>query len=457
MRLAELGINKKNVTSLVSDAFEFSMNQMFGSGNQKKQDNGFDADAFNETFESLPVIVRRMMTQASELQLKQQSYMYNNFIGKVIDQVPEHTKELDESVTNFVNSGFSVARGSGINIHYKTMIVGPEKSGKTTFLNIAAQKIYAGLLATGHYKETFLFIIDFDKLTGETITNAVNTYKYIVSQTIKQICIQKIEVKPYEDVLLNYFLELPTLSKLTQLPSKYIQVEDLRKSIPELTQISENIYNALKKHCSLQLFLTNVMLIPKFASRAFGFKRTIFIADHVDAADCDVPTNKLMDNDVMNLPFIEFVKLMLADSSFIISCRNEELALESLDLIAEDSTDLANGTEIFSILDSDVSEEHTDRFSFELSINDGTTMNLCKDDLGGASGYLHMWDTITEMGKELVIQMHKEVNSKKAKEQKLALFTKIRELVTILYTGDSETPFGKNVADFKVIETEEEE
>ena len=497
-RLLEQGIDHDEISGFVKDVLSFSLIDMGGLSESNASFSGTDGSAgalfgppgsgrpskaqaaqilsdqsFKQVIKETSPIIQKLMSQTRNIQEQQATYEYQTFLSRVLrsdvqgTSVPiptTITEDLHDTMIEFLNRGVFTARGSGINMNYRAAIVGPKQSGKSTFLRLLVKQISQRLVYAGKNKSTFLFFLDFDDIDKNSLeTDPIELYKFIIQQTLKNISTQKIEFQPFEDMLLSYFFELPYLPKLTPLPKKYTIREEFRKTLPMLTELTQNLFSALSETLSLQLFLTNVMVIPKFFAQAFGFSRVIYFIDHIDDTDIDCPCTDYLEDDVSNLPLLEFAKLMITDASFIISCHDEQNLLESLELIAENSIDLFNGTDIFSMIDADKSvkdtETHMDDVYFELEVRGiDKIVLLRRDDLAGCPGYLAKWDIIYSDAKQYIVEHHKDPTSKKSRELKLMLLKKIRILSSLIFDSEDESQdFGKNITDFTPICTTEEE
>ena len=418
------------------------------------------SQAIKAALDATPVIIQRFMTQSLESQQQQQTVLNDN-INDVIfryvlkdGKVPPHTAALDSTIAKIVDDG-SFATQGGTQLNFRIAVVGPRQSGKSVFASLLARQIYTRLLATNQSKHTAIFTLDFETF-GKALEDPIEFYRTMVDLSLDQIASQRIELSKHIQSLKAYFQRLPTLEKLTPLPPKFALTDDFRAPAAVLTEMSQNVYNALKTSSSLQVFMTNVVMIPKFVAKAFGYRRVLFVADHVDLTDIETPCNDELDDNVSNLPLIEFIKLMLSDSPFIISCKEESHLLEALELIAEDSTDLRNGTDIISVVDSDPSKDHSNDMTFELTVQGMKEKLLIRrDDLGGCPGYLNRWDTLVQMGDVMLTEEHKEKGSRRSKEAKLSLIAKVRELAAYLFADEDDSgaiiPFKGKITDFNVI------
>ena len=179
------------------------------------------------------------------------------------------------------------------------------------------------------------------------------------------------------------------------------------------------------------------------------------------SSDVDLIPEEPFDQETQVITLIEHLKFMLSNDSFVISCEDEEHLLESLDLITDDGVDLRDGTEIVSVVDTD--HEHSEKFCFSLTVEgEPYPMKLRKIDCGGCPGYLHLWDGLIQQGDRLWNEGMKDQNSRIAKELKLSLLGKIRELAALIICKVDEddlsvAPMKKQIKDFELVNTECEE
>ena len=407
-------------------------------------------------------IVSRLASSAQKCENVQDTIIYKTMQG-LIPEIPPHSQCIDDYANEIVDKcTFSNSFTSFTK--FRHAIVGPSKSGKSTFLRILASATLNRMFASGQYRKTMFVQMDMREMVAN-LSDPIKLYKEIVRITFKHLAAQKVDLAPFCECLCAYFEKLPSLEKLVPLPNKFTVEEDFRNAVPILTEVATNLWQCINTFHSLAPWMTNVMMIPRFMAQAFGFGNIHFVIDHIDASDIEITASEPFDNDKTVITVIEFIKFMLSNDSFVVSCEKDENLLQSLDLATCDGVDLRDCTQIISVVDVDT--EHLSKFWFNLTVQGEIKPIKLRDiDCGGCSGYLSLWDNLMVLGDRLWNEQMKDKNSKSAKELKLVLLGKIRQLAPkVLVKIDEESlcpvPIGQ-IKDFELInlecnEEEEEE
>ena len=403
-------------------------------------------------------IVARLASSATKCETVQDTVVYK-YVQDILGAVPTHSICLDAYASELVND-CTFGNSFSSFTKFRHAIVGPRKSGKSTFLKILTNTALARMFANGQYRKTLFVTLDLREIQDK-LADPMKFYHEMVHKTFEHLAAQRVEVIPFVDVLISYFDKIPTLEKCIPLPNKFTIVDDFRNAVPGLTDVATSLWNCCHKWHSLSVWLVNVVTLPKYVARAFGFGNVHFVIDHLDLADVDIIPAPPFDDDTQVSTLIEFLKFMLNNDSFIIGCDDEEHLLESLDLISDEGVDLRDGTEIVSVVDTDT--EHSEKFCFLLTVKgDHEKVRLRKVDCGGCPGYLHLWDAIIQQGDRLWNEEMRDKNSRISKELRLSLLGKLRELAyLIIYKVDPEElttdPLKKHISEFELVNTECEE
>jgi hypothetical protein len=159
-----------------------------------------------------------------------------------------------------------------------------------------------------------------------------------------------------------------------------------------------------------------------------------FIVNHLDATDVDCQPAAAFDPRDASASPLEYFKVMLSSDSFVASCASEEQILGGpnsvLKRTADDGVDLTSGTELVPVFDID--PDHNDRYFLRLVVGDEPTVfNLAMNHCGGCPGYLHLWDRLMQLGDRVKNKDKKGSSSKVAKESRLTLLQKLRDIVAL--------------------------
>jgi hypothetical protein len=203
------------------------------------------------------------------------------------------------------------------------LIVGPPRSGKTTFLQVLSNSLIARQFATGQFKKTMILLIDMRSLVP-AFSDPIALYHQFISITFKHLTAQKLTVLPYAKSLITYFTSIPTFDRLVALPQAFVLDEEFRCAVPLLTQIAEGIFDSIGAHMQLGTWLSRVVAFPRAVAGAFGFGNVQFIVDHLDLSDVDCQPSAPFEPNERSASLLEAFKEMLSSDSFIASCVNED-------------------------------------------------------------------------------------------------------------------------------------
>ena len=415
---------------------------------------GLGADIAND----LTGICARLASSAAKCEAVQDTVVYK-YVQDILGEVPVHSTCIDAYVGSIVND-CTFGNSFTSFTKFRHAIVGPTKSGKSTFMHVLTNATLARMFANGQYRKTMVMLMDMRKMK-DVLTDPLQFYREIVRITFEHLAAQRIDLIPFCDLLTTYFEKLPTLEKCVPLPNKFVMEDDFRNSVPLLTDVAQRLWQCMHRLHSLSIWMTNVVMFPRYVAQAFGFGNVHFVIDHLDASDVDIIPAEPFDQETQVITLIEHLKFMLSNDSFVVSCEDEEHLLESLDLITDDGVDLRDGTEIISVVDTD--SEHSEKFCFSLTVDgEPYPMKLRKIDCGGCPGYLHLWDGLIQQGDRLWNEGMKDQNSRIAKELKLSLLGKIRDLAALIICKVDEedlsvAPMKKQIKDFELVNTECEE
>lgn len=406
-------------------------------------------------------IVGRFCSRVEKCEEVQQTVIWQ-YVQHLFPPLPEVSGSVRHVANSLVDKG-TFCNSFGAFTRMQHLIVGPPRSGKTTFLQVIANALLARQFASGQFKKTMVVFIDMRSLVA-AFSDPMLLYRELVGITFKHLTAQKLTVLPYAKSLISYFTNLPTFDRLVALPQAFVLDEEFRCAVPLLSQIAQGLFDSIGPHNQLGTWLCRVVAFPRAVAGAFGFGNVQFIVDHLDVCDVDCqPTAPFESNDA-SASLIEYFKAMLSSDSFIASCVNEDQILGAptsvLEGATDDGVDLTSGTEIVPVFDLD--PDHNDRYFFRLVIGDDqATFCLCMKHCGGCSGYLHLWDRLMQLGDRVRNEDKKDSSSKIARELRLTLLQKLREVAGLLFYRFDEkdqtvTQDQTKISAFEVLDTEVE-
>lgn len=150
----------------------------------------------------------------------------------------------------------------------------------------------------------------------------------------------------------------------------------------------------------------------------------------------------------------EYVKLMISNGDYSISCHDEDRLLQALEPFDEEGCDLRAQTELHTILDT----ETETRASCELQLTiqgEQEPVRLCVADCGGCPGFLTKWKQIMEaVGRyEATIPDGNKIATEKARLKVLVLVREFAPLVLVLQDAEDDThrEITSPIVDFQIL------
>lgn len=413
----------------------------------------FTADGTQAIVKNISPLTARFSSRIRDFQQLQDAYFFKRITQNVL-KIPPHSSSLDEKATEIVNNA-TFDTPNMTYTRFKAVVIGPHQGGKSTFLQILASRTLLRLIGSGQYKRTLFFMFDFKKVAINS-PNAIQFYNNFIKIIFEQITNQRIDLQPYCEMLIAHFQKLTTIDSLPVIPQKFTLDDDFYHASTILSELTANLYNSLHKSHSLRIFLTNVIMLPHYISLAFGFNGIHFVIDHLDKSDYDFQPEAPLDGENRSANLLEYIKFMISNESFVVSCKDEEKFIESLSLQTNDGVDLLDGLELISITDIDHDPEHSNDFEYVIACDDIADPIVFKlADCGGCSGFTTRWDEIIEVTKEIEQELNRSPDSGKAKEAKLYLLKRLREFIPlVLKKFDPKTyslePLSNKVMDYEI-------
>jgi hypothetical protein len=292
---------------------------------------------------------------------------------------------------------------------------------------------------------------------AKSLSDPISLYRKMVKITISHLSAQRLDVAPHAKSLLQYFIQLPTLRTWVQLPQHFVLRDEFRNAVPALTSLSETIFGCVHERHVLSEWISTVVMFPRLIALAFGFGDVHFVIDHCELADIDVVPAPPFDGRVETVALFEYFKLMLSYDSYILSCLDEDRFVDCLESLTSEGVNLRDGTELVSVVDID--KGHADRYLFSLKVEGELSgIRLKITDCGGCLGFLYLWDGIVIHADRLHNEEKRDSRSRTAKELRLSLLAKIRELSgLVLFKVDQNTgllePINKRIKNFAIVGT----
>ena len=398
------------------------------------------------------MLMRLIKEQGRDIEYAETVNCYHNILEKIIGTIPEdHPKELDEKAIEILKKHTFICPGkSGIGtLQTKIGIIGPRHGGKSTFLNILAQKYLQFNYSQGLKRETCFFYFDFREMK-DVVKNPLNFYKTFVKSILNQLIIQypllrlhpdRVQVTnesketlniaemsqktPVADEMIRTFLQYADRdTPISPLGPKFPRTPPFTSIANDIEQLRNRIQTSLESDDQMEPFFTNLFLLPKELAVAFGFDNVHYVVDHLDYLDVIVKPIDPFNKAAPAVNLVEFAKLMLSNGSFFVSSEDEERLSEILDKADEYSFDLYRGTELVTIVG--LCKEESSLKEMKIAMEDGSDFIIKQTDCGGCSSFLSQWKAISESTDGL------DPKSKAYSRSKMRILLHVRELLNDL-------------------------
>ncbi len=250
----------------------------------------------------------------------------------------EGAKELRDKARRMVSS-HRVVRPNGISYCFKTAIVGPSNSGKSTFLKILIRELLVDLVATDNWKRTFVFPVDMSLIMDAD--PAVIFGKW-VSYTFAQLRAQTPSMLEYLPGIERSFMGLMETKGTAILPKKFTQILEYRKLSAEIQRILSNMAAIWYDTTSLLPWWASIAMLPFLLARALGFKNIIMISDHFDETSVEIQPCYPFEGSPHVAFLSEIWKCALEHGSCILGARDTGQFMRLMDSLDDFSFDFSN-------------------------------------------------------------------------------------------------------------------
>lgn len=387
-------------------------------------------------------LTREMLTNDAERIEEASDVNITKQLCQLVGEIPEHSQDLDKEALKILREHTFVTpvKPAGYSFTGRVAVVGPKQSGKSTFMKILSTK-YIQLLNTMKLKKrTAVFIYDFDNFKKST-KNIFEFYGKFVQSSIIQLAEQYPLLKmhpqrkdaedsthstdktPILDELIrafNQFTRNEQFKPLSHQKFKYVPFDSFYTDINALV---ENIQDSLTKPNGIGEFLTATFLLPSNLAYILGYSNVHFIIDHLEALDVDVkPRSPFATKE--NVSLINYVNNLLSDTSYFISCTEEEKLFAILDAL-----ELRMTTEIKSVIG--LVSDQSELKDVKLELDDGSKVTLLFSYCGGCSGYISKWQDFAKLSASFKPKGKPTLSEEK---NRLKLRSILNDLISILFS-----------------------
>ncbi|OHS98723.1 hypothetical protein TRFO_08717 [Tritrichomonas foetus] len=274
----------------------------------------------------------------------------------------------------------------GSDYHLNIGLVGPQKSGKSTFLRILTDQLIADLVQSGIWHDTFVFMLNMESLllSSNSIDLPGNIYTKMIHSTFQHLAWHRPSLQPFVKGITSFFDSVISRKRLKRLPKNLLNTDE--QIAHELQNLGGIFYTLWHTPSCFQQFIATTLAFPKLIAKMFNFARTIFIIDHFDDVHAYVhPGSQFSESEGFWLT--QIANFVFTDTNFIISSENMNRFFEATR--QRNSIDLYSTTDIINkgLIDNST--------QFLVRLEDSIepivlTSKVC----GGTPAYLALWSNL---------------------------------------------------------------
>ena len=293
------------------------------------------------------------------------------------------------------------AHCGGFSHRHNIGIIGPRASGKSTFLRVLTEEIVVDLAASGEWKKTFVFILDFGAIRP-IIESFVEFYHAVVALIIQQMQWQRPHFTKHMRMIQKYFESVTELRNPPVFTKAFIFDPETRDLALALQSVADRLSASWNDSYGLSKWIENVLQLPGRIAKAFGFKKSLVIFDHFETADVtfDGHGSPFKNSDEF-VYLIDLLKTATKNTNFIIACRDQERFYTLLPSMTNDNwTNLNDYIELVTMIGMVPNPSEEKQFFVDMA-GSNVPLVLTVRDCGGVPSYLKLWTELNEMCDEL--------------------------------------------------------
>lgn len=309
------------------------------------------SDQLSDAATRLRIWQKNILSKVSPLENAQIRLWYESLLSLFIEQnITSNNIEYKDHMMKKAREIIQSHRFSypgGHTHRFKFVVSGPDGSGKSTFLSAISQQLLIELIASGNWKQTFIFPINI--LTIAPLCQDLGSFFVEISRTtIQALAAQRPLILKYKDSLIRTFADVIHGKPL--LPKSFTLDDDFKAIHQPLQAYLNQCYQLYHNSTGIVDFSISTFMIPLVLSKIFGFHDLVVIIDHFDVADVTFGPSPPFDESTDTIFIVECFKYLLNRSSFIIGYKYEMALSGILSPVDPLTSTFANNIEFISTL-----------------------------------------------------------------------------------------------------------
>lgn len=340
---------------------------------------------YPEALETLTSDRKEFVTKISDMEGEQMYLWIHNapqqpFLQRVPLQ-PYHDPTTMQAA-EFFSKHRSVFTGMA-SYFFKSAIIGPRKSGKTTVLANFVDQYFSEIAASQSWKDTFAFVVDI-KLFPSLFSDTRKMYRLIVTLVLNALAHQRPLIQVDLHKIKNQLFSVTEGRRVLIAKHRY----------PEIYNLARRLNDIWNDPDAFELWLTQIFLLPVSIAKCVGFKFISLFYDNIEYGDCVIEATP-----PFRLPYrvfsIEYIKYGLSHANFMVTCESTTRLFEVMAPVQDDGIDLLHGIDYISTMDVIVDIGSRAHSKFVLDIQEEPQpIELEAEMCGGVVAFLILWDEL---------------------------------------------------------------
>ena len=304
-----------------------------------------------------------------------------------------------------------------VSLHIRTMITGPQFSGKTTFMRAMCLYILNTLVNTGAFKNLLIVPMDARGKTNQVKTKE-GFYTMVTEAVVKALLAERPDLELFSHSLQKAFAQLLNVTKVRRLPKPISSQDYLRRPMKMVEGLLTGLHTLYHDAKNSRAFLDEVASLPKTIADIFGFSTAVVIFDHADEADVSCS----------GLRLFESLKRGLVKTQFVISGTECEKVYEMMEDFTKKPVGFKQMCPLISV--TDVCQSQNEDRVIEIMFANESVPKLTLDSnaCGGCPTFVSRFDEICK----LLSNYHEMTEDLKKRETMVVAITRMEILLDLI-------------------------
>lgn len=365
-------------------------------------------------------------------------YRYANKILEAFDQMkndPADDPPIEELETlrakaRKIISKHRVIMPGGVCYNFKTAIVGPRGSGKSTFMKILLKELITDVIAADCWKSTFIFPVDIGKLMED---GNGKIFEHWVEYLFAQLRAQVPSMLEYLPAIEKCFAGITSSKGSMRLPKTLAQILEHKTLMTDIQSILSNMASLWFNSQALVPWWMNIAHLPLELAKAFGFQHTIFVYDHFDDIDVFIDSEYPFEESEKMVSLSEIWKMAISHTSCIFGARNSNQFMSLMDPVFGNTCNLSGVVHYHTMNEIVQQPKYADQEIVVVFEETNETMKLTVSACAGIPRFLVAW---YELNKQFDIWSEIDEEDAQYQEQECFVIGAVEDAIKLLFISD---------------------